>query len=137
MPAPKAPEPIKIRMYGFFTITKRGYMTLLAFSLALIAGLLAVWLFLKPNLDRVASAQALGGRPSGLDAEGKSLPPAAPVAPSPEYDIAFLLLNNIPWILLGLTALFGLEAYVMLRRFARAEAERAAEERRGRILSKY
>ena len=89
--------PIRIKLYGLVTVTKRGYLIQLAVVVVLLAVLLGIWL-------RVRAADL------------RDLPPSA--------ERLFQLLNALPWVVLACAVLVAVEAYVVLRRFARAEAER-------------
>jgi hypothetical protein len=92
-------EPVRIRLYGLFSVTRRSYLIQLGIAVVLLC-LLASVQFLVPKLPP---------------------PPAGKEEPAQLARIVWLL-NNTFWIALGLGLLFALEAFVVLRRFAREEA---------------
>jgi uncharacterized oligopeptide transporter (OPT) family protein len=89
-------KPIRIKLYGFLWLTKRGYILLMSVGVALLIGLLIAWVVM-PFPTR--------------------LPEEAP----PGTAIWFWLWKLIPWIALGAVALEGIESYLVLRRFAQEE----------------
>jgi len=91
-------DPVRIRLYGL-SLTRQGYMRFLAAGLGLTGVLLVVW------------AVVLGGPP---DPAESARPP----------DLVILLRRFLPWVILAAAVLEALEAFVVLRRFRRAEAER-------------
>jgi hypothetical protein len=96
-------NPIRIRLYGLMTVTKRGYLTQLALSVLLLVALLVIRLCL-PDLSWVAES----GAPARLQ-------------------FFVWLLTNLHWIVLAFGILFALEAFIVLRAFAREEAKQKAE----------
>jgi hypothetical protein len=93
--------PIRIKLYGLATVTKRGYLVQLAVVVVLLVVLLGIWAKLpSPNSDL------------------RNLPP--------EYVRLVTLLSYLPWVVLAIAVLVGLEAFFVLRRFAREEAQRRA-----------
>jgi hypothetical protein len=92
--------PIRIKLYGLVSVTKRSYLVQLAVVIVLLAVLLGVWMRL----------------PSG--AELRDLPP--------EYVRLLTALSYLPWVVLACALLVAAEAFVVLRRFAREEALRRA-----------
>jgi hypothetical protein len=100
--------PVRLKLYGLVTVTRRGYLAQLAVAAVLLIGLLVVWV----------------GSPRDRQ----------PKAPTRTEAVVWGLLDSLPWIVLALGVLFALEAFVVLRRFARAEAAqraRAAEPQPG------
>jgi hypothetical protein len=95
-------EPVRVKLYGLFTVTKRRYLWQLALTVLLLVVLLVMWWFL-PNLQPV---------------DGRGDPP--------HVAWAIWLLRYLPWVVAGLAVLVLLEAVVVFRRFARAEEERPA-----------
>lgn len=93
--------PIRIKLYGLMSVTKRGYLVQLGVTVVLLAVLLGVWWRLPPA------------------AESANLPP--------EFGRLLTALSYLPWVVLGIAVLVGLEAFVVLRRFGRAEALRRAK----------
>jgi hypothetical protein len=99
MPKAEKREPVRIRVYGLVSVSKRGYLTLVAIGLALLVVLLAVeaylvWLWAPA--EQGPAAVEVGGW--------------------------LLLLRNLHWLVLAAVILQGIEALIVLRRFARAEA---------------
>jgi hypothetical protein len=93
-------EPVRIRLYGLISITKRGYLMQLG-----VAGLLlVVLLVIRMSIP--------------LSTEKLDQPVPAPLA------WMIFLLANLHWFVLALALLFALEAFFVLRAFARAEASR-------------
>ena len=94
------PDPIRIKLYGLFTVTRRSYLTQLG-----IAGILLAALVFLPSF--------LPLTPPG---RGVELPEG--------IQRMLSLLRNLPWIALGVAVLFGIEACFVFRRFRREEARR-------------
>ncbi len=103
-------EPVRIKLYGLVWMTKRSYVTQLVAAGLLLAGLLFIWVALPP-LPSPAPPSPRG--------DGEELPASA--------KWGWLLLSNIPWVVLLLAALFALEAFIVLRRFAREEEKQRAQ----------
>lgn len=92
-------EPVRIRLYGLITTTKRGYLLQLGTAVVLMVVLILIRLSLPP------------------------LPEGSPEQPlPPTLAWVVFLLGNLHWVVVGLAVLFGLEAFLVLRAFARAEA---------------
>jgi hypothetical protein len=89
-------------LYGLFNVTRRAYLVQVTVSAVLLGFLLIVWLK-RPALPPTSGRDV----PAGLAR-------------------LLLLLNAIPWIVLGLAILITLEATWVLRRFAREEAHQRA-----------
>ncbi len=105
MPPPRKPKgaadaPVRVKIYGLLSVTKRGYLILLSIGLALLLGLLTVR-FVLP-LPTVAADATVG--------------------------VALLAwsLANLHWIILAALFLEGMEAMYILRCFQREEALRRA-----------
>jgi hypothetical protein len=96
-----SPAPVRIRLYGRFSVTRRVYLAQLTVSAVLLGFLLVLW------SRRPRPEPGLGPVPGML---GRLLG----------------LLNAIPWIVAGLVLLLTLEAVWVLRRFAREEARQRA-----------
>ncbi len=92
--------PIRIKLYGLVSVTKRGYVAQLVIVVVLLAVLLGVWLRLPPAAER------------------QELPP--------DVGRLMALLSYLPWVVVGIAVLVALEAFFVLRRFAREEAKRRA-----------
>jgi hypothetical protein len=93
--------PIRIKLYGIFPITKRGYIAQLVVMAVLLVLLLIAW-----------------GRIPRTDDILHRLPA--------EYQLIVAFLRWIPWMVLGFALLITTEAFFVLRRFAREEASRRA-----------
>jgi hypothetical protein len=91
-------EPVRIKLYGLFSMTRRGYLIQLAAAGVLLA-VLASFQFVLP--------------PMPAPPEGKEYQPG--------IGLVVALVNHSLWIALLLACLFGIEAFVVLRRFARLE----------------
>jgi hypothetical protein len=94
------PGPVRVKVYGLLRMTRRTYLTCQAVGLVLLAAVLVVW--------------ALTPRPApGPDGR---LPPGA--------NVLDLVLKLTPWAALLVLAAEAVETMLVLRAFARAEAER-------------
>jgi hypothetical protein len=91
-------DPVRVKLYGLFAVTRRGYLTQLTIAGFLLVGLLVLRTYLPPP-----------------PAEQKGHLPAV-------SHWIWWLLNNLPWVVLAFTILYGIEAAVVLRRFAQKEA---------------
>lgn len=98
-------EPVQVKLYGLYPVTRRRYLRQLFITAVLLAVLFGLWYFL-PQLQ----SQSVQGTGSLA-----------------HLDWALALLRNLHWIGFGLAALVLLEAVFVLRRFAQREAERAKE----------
>jgi hypothetical protein len=92
--------PIRIKLYGLVSVTRRGYLVQLVAVVFLLAVLLGVWM----NLPRTSDLRN----------------------PPPEFVRLVTLLSYLPWVVLAIAVLVAVEAFVVLRRFAREEAKRRA-----------
>jgi hypothetical protein len=102
-PAGDKQGPIRVRLYGLFWVTRRGYVVQLVLGGFLLCVLFVLWLFLPPL-----------PRPAQGPEDGTLLV------------LVRALLENLHWIVLALTLFYILEATVVLRHFARARAKRKA-----------
>jgi len=93
-------QPVRIKLYGLFSVTRRGYLLQLATAGLCLLALLLLRVFLPP------------------------LPNLTGAAHERPWNVAFFLwfLQNLHWVVLVLALLFALEAFIVLRKFARAEA---------------
>jgi hypothetical protein len=98
------PAPVRIKVYGLISLTRRGYLMCLAAGLVLLVILLLLW--------ALVMTEPLGLHQSEETTFGQVL--------------WTFLRQNLPWILLLAALLEALEALVVLRRFRRAVAERSA-----------
>jgi hypothetical protein len=92
--------PIRIKLYGLISVTRRGYLTQLVLAAFLLAGLFGMWLYLRARIN-----------------------PAA----GPEVARIRELFDYVPWVALAIAVLYAIEATIVLRRFAREEARRRAQ----------
>jgi hypothetical protein len=89
-------EPVRVKLYGLVWTTRRRYLIQLVVAGLLMAGLLAAWLFHWLNLrDKVRAVE------------------------SPSLGWVVALLDLTPWIVLVVAVLQGVEAFFVLRAFAR------------------
>jgi len=104
MSQPAKAEPVRVRLYGMVTLTKRRYLVQLAVAVVLAAGLLALWYFRWPTVRRslVAAQTAL-------------------------MDQAVKFWDAAPWVIGVLAVLQAVEAFFVLRAFRRKEAEAREE----------
>jgi hypothetical protein len=96
--------PVRIRLYGLFSMTRRGYLMQLAIAVVLLC-LLAGVQFFVPKLPEPKP--------------GEEVPP--------HLTRMIWLLNHTLWIAVGVGLLFALEAFVVLRRFRRTEAQQSQQ----------
>ena len=94
------PPPVRVKLYGCLTLTRRTYLILLGLGVALAAALVVVWL-VTPAVQ-------------------------VPQEALPGSRIWFWVWNYwtyLPWIVLAALLVSALEAYLVLRKFAREEAK--------------
>jgi len=94
-------EPVRIRLYGLLSVTRRGYLTQLGLGAFLLFCLLVLWYYLPTLLPAPR-----GDKPEQV---------------LPSVELVRKFRDALPWVVLGIAALFGIEAYVVLRRFAQKE----------------
>jgi hypothetical protein len=93
-------EPARIKLYGLFKVTRRGYIVQLAMALLMLTSLLAIRYVMPPVQLSVKNDE---------------------IAPRGKFLLA--LLANLHWVVVGFAVLFCLEAWIVLRRFAQIEAQ--------------
>jgi hypothetical protein len=97
-------EPVRVKVYGLVSMTRRGYLTQLAFEVLLVILVLLfrwlVWARVRPNPAKFRDQRLL-------------------------YVIA--IWDNVQWIVAVFAALLVFEAWLVLRRFAQKEADRASQ----------
>src|SRR5262249_26324068 len=98
-------EPGRVRLYGLFPVTKRGYLYQVVAAAMLLAILILVRAGLPPKVAELAQSTELPWH----------------------YQVGLALLVNAHWIALGLAVLIGIEAFLVLRLFARKEAAAKAK----------
>ncbi len=102
-------EPVRVTIYGLFPRTRKRYVIDSLIGLGTLAAMFSAWFPLWPILRDKIEIGRLRLEPSVL-----------PVW----MQVTVVVLEVLPWILLA-TALFKcLEMYLVLRCFARKEAER-------------
>jgi hypothetical protein len=92
-------DPVRIKLYGLFPTTRRGYVRQLVVAGVLCLGLLTFRLSLPPS---AVHEDLLRNQPALV--------------------LIVRFWTYIPWVVLGLFALIALEAFFVFRKFARAEA---------------
>jgi hypothetical protein len=95
--------PVRVKVYGLIALTKRGYLRCLAVGVVLMVALLLAW------------ALFLAGPPTPAEQSGDA-----------GFSLWWVVREWTPWIIVAAAFLEGIEAYFVLRRFRRAEAERQA-----------
>ena len=99
--------PVRVKVYGFVSQTRRRYILQSIFGLGYGIALLILWWKLWPtyrqNLLR-----------ADLDLPTHMI-------------VTVAVLNQLPWILLSAAAIKGFEMWIVLRRFAQKEAEQLAK----------
>jgi hypothetical protein len=108
-------EPVRVKVYGLFSRTRRRYLRESIFGLIVCAALWIAWIpfwpLFKERIDTIQKA--------GIELGKGDLPVA--------MKVMVAVLEAAPWILLA-TALFKcLEMFLVLRCFARKEAERSRQ----------
>jgi hypothetical protein len=91
-------QPVRIKVYGLVSLTRRTYLLLQAVGVAVLSTLLAVGLCLPRPASLADDAPVLAG-----------------------------LLDVLPWLVGLILLLEGIETYFVLRRFAHQEALRQAK----------
>lgn len=99
MNAPDRPEPVRIKLYGLLSMTRRGYLAQLITGIVLLVSLFLAWYAFWPYRRLEPRAGGMG--------------------------VTIWLMHHLPWLLLILGLLFAVEAVIVLRRFRRAEARRS------------
>jgi hypothetical protein len=94
-------QPVRIKVYGLVPMTRRRYLTQLAVAVVLALVLLGLWWFLWPG----RRAQLLSN-------------------PSPARQRVGAAVDAVPWVILAVAGAQAVEAWFVLRRFARKEAAR-------------
>jgi hypothetical protein len=89
--------PIRIKLYGLVSVTKRGYVYQLVFAGIMLVALLVMWFYFRQKLNPEIS-------PSIAQLRG--------------------VLDYLPWAVLAIALLYVLEATIVFRRFAAEEAKR-------------
>ncbi len=93
------PEPVELTLYGLLRVTRRGYLARLLIGLILALGLLTVRFWVRvPTVseDFLEQSRLLA--------------------------VSLWMLRNLHWIVLATVLFGGIEAFFVLRRFARLES---------------
>jgi hypothetical protein len=93
-------DPIRVKLYGLVSVTRRGYIIQLLFAGLMLVVLLSVWF-----IRWLAIREEMRGL------ELRSL------------DWVITLLDLTPWVVLGVAVLLSVEAWFVFRAFARKRAE--------------
>jgi hypothetical protein len=101
-------EPIRVKVYGLFSQTRRRYILQSIFGLGYGVALLILWWKLWPGLR-----ETLTRRPD--------------VQLPTHMIVTVAVLNEVPWILLIVAVIKAFEMWIVLRRFAQKEAEQLAK----------
>jgi hypothetical protein len=101
----KPPDPVRIKLYGVLTLTRRTYYVLLGLGVLLLAAWLLAWANL-PRLNDDPEAQAM-------------------------TRVWVWTWNNMPWLVLGGVLLAFIEVWFVLRKFSREEAAQRAKDSGG------
>jgi hypothetical protein len=98
-----APEPVRIKLYGLVSRTRRGYLTHSVFEALCVVAVLSLWFLgwdnYKPKRERY-----------------ERVPPIVRVAVA--------IVDQTPWIVLGAVAFKAIELWVVLKRFEAKEEQR-------------
>ena len=103
--------PVRVKLYGLFSMTKRRYLFQAVFSVVGAVLVLVGWCFAWPGL-----------RPRLMRPD---LPPSA------IRTLIVAVMDAVPWILLAALAYQAAEIYLVLRVFARKQAQAAAPASKG------
>lgn len=100
----KPPDPVRLRVYGFLRVTRRGYICLLACGFVFLLVVIGIWLATSP-------------------------PEKPPGVREPHFSFVLLsfLHRYLPWIVAAAAILESIEAIVMFRRFRREEQRRVSQ----------
>jgi hypothetical protein len=105
-PHPASEEPVRVKLYGLFSRTRRRYVVGSILELGYAAALLIVWVLAWPHYWAI------------LKGRGDQLPTSMMVTVA--------VLKNLPLIMVAAVAIKAFEMWIVLRLFARKEAERLA-----------
>jgi len=119
-------EPVRVKLYGFFSVTKRGYLTQQAIAFALLVLLLIISLALPEPSRRSRPDKNTSAQPSNLGVKPSQPGPARETELPAWVGPLFWLVDNLRWIVLAAFIWFAIETCVVLRRFAQKAALRLA-----------
>lgn len=92
--------PVRVKIYGLISLTRRAYLYCVAVGVVGLVVLLVIW-------------GLTAGPPTPAEKSGQF--PLTPI---------YIWRNYAPWLLAAAALLEGIEVYVVLKRFRRAETER-------------
>ena len=107
-------EPVRVKVYGLFALTKRRYVTVQVIGACVLLGLVAVW-YSVPALRQAATDE---GPRSAAQGAGERIPLSDP---NPVLRGLRWLWEYLPWVVLATFLLEGVETLIVLRRFAHQE----------------
>jgi hypothetical protein len=96
----KPPAPVRVKLYGLFWLTRRGYYVLLGLEVLLLVVVLLIWAQMAPARMEEDAGPVLRFRA--------------------------WFWNNVPWFVLAAVLLETIEIWFVLQKFAREEAARRA-----------
>lgn len=99
-------EPVRIKLYGLFWRTRRGYVVQSIVELIYAAGLLLIWLLKWRSFRDQLMLQEMDHATYIL--------------------VILAVLNEVPWILLIAVTIKIIEMWIILRRFAEKQAQQLA-----------
>jgi hypothetical protein len=108
-------EPVRVKVYGLFSWTRKRYLVDCAIEFAALLVVFIAWFPswppLKERLDLIEKAHIAKGEPG-----------------HPTYMLfMFAVLDVLPWLLTAMALFKCLEMFLVLRCFARKEAERTRQ----------
>jgi hypothetical protein len=103
-------EPVRIKLYGLVWMTRRRYLAQVITAALLAVALLSFWWLRWP------SVRAMMER-----------------SPTPVTERVVAFVTIMPWLILAGALVQGIEAWYVLRLFARKEAERSQAQPQGEI----
>jgi hypothetical protein len=97
-----AEEPVKVKLYGLVSRTRRGYLTYSVFEVLGLVAFVSVWFLRWPIYRKVL----------------------LPLDKQPAFGRVYIpIMDAVPWIVLCLIVYKLIELWVVLRRFALKEEE--------------
>ena len=104
-------DPVRVRLYGMFSRTKRQYVSQQIVAVLMLIPLAGIWIYWRLQI-----APELAGRTF------------------PRHIAMMLsLFDMIPWLVVPLALAIGLETFLVMRIFARKEAAQRAAEATGNV----
>ena len=118
-------EPVRVKLYGLVSVTKRGYLTQQVIAFALLVFLFIISLAL-PESPRQSKLGNLEAKEASQRVKPSQSGPARDTELPPWVGPLFWLVDNLRWIVLAAFAWFAIETCVVLRRFAQKAAVQQA-----------